>query len=104
MSILSNVEDELIPALPRFFENYDEDLEQLNQALENRDAEQIKSTAHRMKASSGSWGFSAIHEAAVALDDAAKAEDWDAMSATLDTLQSRIREAEEAVREELELE
>lgn len=102
MSILSNVEEELLPELPRFFENYESDLEQLKQDLDDRNAEGIESTVHRIKGSSGSWGFEAIQQAAVELEDAAQARDWEAIKSTLSELEAQIKKAQEAVEEELE--
>ncbi len=101
MGILSDVEEELIPELPRFFENYRNDLDQLKQSLDERDQESIKSTSHRIKGSSGSWGFQDIHEAAVKLEEASKSGDWNGMEDHLNTLEERINEAQEAVDAEL---
>lgn len=102
MGILSDVEEELLPELPRFFENYADDLDQLKQSLEDRDGEAVESTIHRMKGSSGSWGFQAIHETAVDLEEAAKNRDWDAVESELETLENEIEQARNAVDEELD--
>jgi HPt (histidine-containing phosphotransfer) domain-containing protein len=102
MGILSDVEDELLPELPRFFDNYDTDIEQLKDYLNNRNVEEIENTVHRMKGSSGSWGFHDIQNAAVELEKAAKARDWDAIESTLTALENKITEAKQAVEEELE--
>lgn len=102
MGILSNVEEELLPELPRFFENYEADLNQLRDFLEERNAEDIRRTVHRIKGSSGSWGFNEIQDAAVALEDAAEAEDWETIEPSLETLETRINKAHQAVKEELD--
>jgi len=101
MGILSDVAEELLPELPRFFENYADDLDQLKQSLEDRDGEAMESTVHRMKGSSGSWGFQAIHETAVELERATKNRNWDAIEAELETLENEIERARNAVDEEL---
>ena len=102
VGILSDVEPELIPELPQFFDNYQDDIDQLKQSLEDRDGDSIKSTAHRIKGSSGSWGFQNIHKAAVKLEEASKNSDWDGMKTHLNTLEQRIADARSAVKDELE--
>jgi HPt (histidine-containing phosphotransfer) domain-containing protein len=102
MGILSNIEEELLPELPQFFENYQTDLNQLKQFLEDHNAEEIRNTVHRIKGSSGSWGFQKIHEAAVELENAAEDEDWETIESSLETLETCVNNAQEAVEQALE--
>lgn len=101
MGILTDVHEELYSELPRFFENYEEDLGKLKQNLDDRDAEAIESTVHRIKGSSGSWGFHAIQEAAIELEEAAKDRNWDAIESRMSTLEDHIVDARETVTDEL---
>lgn len=101
MGILSNVEEELIPELPRFFENYSDDIENLKEYVDDRNAEEIENIVHRMKGSSGSWGFQAIHEATVKLENAARDRNWDSIQSSLETLENKVDKAKKVVDEKL---
>ena len=101
MGILSNVDEELIPVLPQFFENLAADMEELKQKLEEQDGDAVESIIHKIKGYAGSWGFPDMHEIAVEFEKNVKARNWASVDSNMETLEKKIEEIEKAAEQEL---
>ena len=64
--------------VPGFIESRTKDLPQLESALFNKDHQTIQSIGHKMKGSSGSYGFKALSEIGKNLEDAGESKDFTA--------------------------
>ena len=71
MEYFKQVNDELRPLLPRFFDNLDSDLKELQQALDDDDREEVHRIAHGIKGSAGSFGLEPLRRQASDVEEAA---------------------------------
>ena len=85
-SDLSDVIDQFVSRLPRR-------VEEMRQALDNGDYDQLRRLAHQLKGAGGSYGYPSLNGAAVTLEDAAKAEDVEATKLALAKLTALSRSA-----------
>jgi hypothetical protein len=69
--ILVQVDQELEDLVPGYLENRQKDIVSMGEALDHRDYETIRVLGHRMKGSGGGYGFDAISEVGLALQEAA---------------------------------
>lgn len=99
MGILADVDEELIPALPQFFDNVDEDISELEERLDERNGEEIESVIHRIKGYAGSWGLEKMHEVAVEFENNAKRRNWEAVEEAMEDLRGVVEEAKQAAGE-----
>lgn len=83
--IVVTVDEEIEDLVPGFLENRHRDVKTLEEALEKGDYETIRSLGHKMKGAGGGYGFDAITDIGMALENAAK--DSDAQE-----IQGRIQE------------
>ncbi|MBN2580833.1 MAG: CHASE domain-containing protein [Pirellulales bacterium] len=66
---------ELVAILPRFIQRLPEKMQALEDALENHRYEDLERLAHQLKGSGGGYGFPALTEVALRLQEAAKASE-----------------------------
>ncbi len=72
MSYKVEISKELMDLIPLYKEETQKNLQNLMQAIENKDYEQIRSMSHKIKGSGGSYGFKRITELAKQIEDLAK--------------------------------
>lgn len=82
--IVVTVDADLEDLIPGFLENRSKELNSLREALESGNYQTIQSMGHSMKGVGGGYGFEGISEIGKDLEDAAKAQDLDAISALIE--------------------
>ncbi|MBW1680193.1 MAG: Hpt domain-containing protein [Deltaproteobacteria bacterium] len=88
-------EEEYMELLELFLETAAADLEKLEGALEEADADLVSSTAHSLKGSSGNMGFSAFSETARAMEMRGKEKRLDGSAEELDMLKAELAKIKE---------
>lgn len=73
------VDPDLVDLIPDFLVKREREVEEFEKLIQQRDAETVRSLAHRLKGSGGAYGFDRLTEIAAALEVAAKASDYNAM-------------------------
>ncbi|RII25959.1 MAG: Hpt domain-containing protein [Geobacter sp.] len=85
-TIQVEIDSDLEPIIPDFFESRRRDCELLGRLLETDDLEEISRLGHRLKGAGGSYGFDAISEIGLALEQAAAIQDKSSIAASCDKL------------------
>ncbi len=70
--IIVHVDDDLEDLIPGFLQNRENDAKAILKALETGDYETVRVLGHNMKGSGGGYGFDAIADIGLALEQAAK--------------------------------
>lgn len=94
MSILDEVNEELIPVLPEFISNLRDDIEELQTALEQMDYEDMERIAHGIKGSTDSMGLTKVKEQAYTVEQQA-GEGSEEIAEEIDGLVSLVNQVEE---------
>lgn len=74
-AILVYVDPDLEDLIPGFFQNRQNDVQRLSEALEQGDFETIRIIGHSMKGAGGGYGFDRVTELGAIIEEAAKAQD-----------------------------
>lgn len=82
------IDEDIEPIIPKFFENLDKDIASAEAAIGAQDADAIAKLGHKAKGSSGSYGFSVLQGMFHTMEKAGKAEDF----ATAKTAITEIRD------------
>ncbi len=69
--IIVNVSKDLEALIPRFLANRQKDIATVNNAIESGDMEAIRIVGHSIKGVGGSYGFDAVTNFGIELEDAA---------------------------------
>jgi HPt (histidine-containing phosphotransfer) domain-containing protein len=85
-AVLIEIDQELIPVVPEYLENRRLDCSLVERLLAEDNLAEIKSLAHRMKGSGGSYGFDEISEIGEALERAAVESDAAGISSAVKQL------------------
>jgi len=85
-TIQVEIDSELEPIIPGFFESRRKDCELLGQLLETGDLDEISRLGHRLRGAGGSYGFDAISEIGLALERAAAIKDKGSIAASCEKL------------------
>ena len=75
--IVIKVDADLEDLIPGFLENRQEDIKEIEQAVEQGNYEQIKLLGHSMKGSGGGYGFEEITRLGAIIEESAATEDSD---------------------------
>jgi len=70
--IIVHVDEDIADLIPGFLKNRRRDVETLKEALQNNDYESIQILGHSMKGVGGGYGFDAITDIGMSLEQAAK--------------------------------
>jgi HPt (histidine-containing phosphotransfer) domain-containing protein len=73
--IVINIDADLKPIIPRFFELRHDDIRSIGEALAAGDFEKIAMIGHSMKGSGGGYGFDYITEIGKSIEDAGRRRD-----------------------------
>lgn len=73
--IIVSVDADLEDLIPGFLENRQTDIDNIKEALRNKDYETIRVLGHSMKGAGGGYGFDEISEIGARLEQAALTED-----------------------------
>ncbi len=76
-----------------FFREFSRHLDGLRQAIQDRDAGTAERLAHTMKGSSGNLGALALSRVCAALQDAARASDWDTLRSLIPQVEAEYARA-----------
>lgn len=79
--IVVKVEAELQVLVPRFLANRRRDVETIERSLAEHDFATIRATGHNIKGVGGGYGFPRISDLGKAIEEAAKAQDGEAVAA-----------------------
>lgn len=90
--IVQITDEDIVDIIPGYLENRQKDLETLKQAP--NDFETVRSLGHKMKGSGGGYGLDRISEIGKALEEAAKAQDLDAIQSGIAALQDFLERVE----------
>lgn len=90
--IVQITDEDIVDIIPGYLENRQKDLETLKQAL--NDFETVRSLGHKMKGSGGGYGLDRISEIGKAVEEAAKAQDLDAIRSGIAALQDFLERVE----------
>lgn len=90
--IVQITDEDIVDIIPGYLENRQKDLETLKQAL--NDFETVRSLGHKMKGSGGGYGLDRISKIGKALEEAAKAQDLDAIQSGIAALQDFLERVE----------
>jgi len=97
--IVIRADPDLEDLIPGYLDRRREDLRVLQDALERRDYETIRSLGHKMKGSGGGYGFVAITEIGRTLEQAAKDRDSDEARRRIGELAAYLERVEVVYRE-----
>ena len=78
------VQEEVWDLIPTFMENRKKELATLRAAMTDRDFEQLRLVAHRLKGVGASYGFFLISALGKELEDSARVENLTSIAHTLD--------------------
>ena len=95
--IAALIDEEIARRRPLFLDHRRQELQRLQDAIERRDCEFIRTTGHRLKGLAGSYGFPEIGLAGAQLEQAAREQDVVAMRRTIDQLAALLARASQAV-------
>lgn len=82
--IVVTVDADLEDLIPGFLENRSRELISLRDALDSRNFQTIQSIGHSMKGVGGGYGFDGITDLGKDLEDAARAQDQDGITALIE--------------------
>jgi PAS domain S-box-containing protein len=82
---------DMAPIIRRFVERLDDQLDAMHRSLANREHEELRRLAHKLKGAGGSYGFPMLTEAGKALEDAARMQDDGAEIAAIETITMLVR-------------
>ena len=82
--IVVTIDVDLEDLIPGFLENRSKELKSLQEARDSRNYQTIQSIGHSMKGVGGGYGFDGITEMGKDLEDAAKAQDLDGITALIE--------------------
>lgn len=85
------IDADLADLIPQYLENRWADLRFARQLLLKRDFPMLARTAHRVRGSAASYGFSGLGAVAEALETAARDKDLGAAQAQLDAFEAFLR-------------
>lgn len=88
--ILIEIDQDLMPVVPGYLDGRRRDCAEIERLLASGNMESIKSLAHRIKGSGGSFGFDEISEIGEALELAAQAADAEGIRAAVDRLETYL--------------
>lgn len=86
------VDPDVADLIPTFLAKRREDLARFRGLLAERQFEELRRHAHRLKGTGGSYGFPAISELAAVLERAATLGDGDTANATVEQLERYLAE------------
>ncbi len=90
VSVYAN-DPEIAPILRNFVERLDDQVNHMRQAWRSREHQQLQRLAHRLKGAGGSYGYPSLSEAALALENAAKASDDESEAEALEVIASLVQ-------------
>ena len=85
-AIQVEIDSELEPIIPDFFEIRRKDYELLGHLLEDGNFVEISRLGHRLRGAGGSYGFDLISDIGLALEEAAASQDRDTVAANREKL------------------
>jgi HPt (histidine-containing phosphotransfer) domain-containing protein len=85
-TIVVHVDADLEPLIPRFLDNQQKALAEMQAALQQYDYETIHHLGHDMKGAGGGYGFDAVTDIGSAIEEAAKAGQPEEIAAGLSSL------------------
>lgn len=80
------IESDLAPIVPGFIENRKSDLEILKKAIDRKDFPAIASVAHKIKGSSGGYGFHALSQIGATLEKISKEHEEEQTRALINSI------------------
>ncbi|MBE7440136.1 MAG: Hpt domain-containing protein [Spirochaetales bacterium] len=86
--MIVTIDADLQPIVPGYLSRVEEEVGQMRAALENGDFLTVSRIAHNWKGSGGGYGLNRISEVGAALEEAAQRKDVEAMSGSLQSIQS----------------
>jgi len=92
--ITVTVDADLEDIVPNFLQNRHKDIEKIGEALTGNDFETIRVLGHSMKGAGGGYGFDRITDIGRAIEDAAKAQNPDAVRHEISHLADYLKRVE----------
>lgn len=97
--IIVYIDADLEDLIPGFIENRRQDVQAMNDALARQDFATIQRLGHSMKGAGGGYGFDAVTELGRSIEEAASAQNADAVRKWIDALASYLDRVEIVYRE-----
>jgi HPt (histidine-containing phosphotransfer) domain-containing protein len=92
--IVVRIDGDLEEIIPEFMELTRKDVKSIDTALKGNDFETIRKVAHTLKGSGGGYGFDAISEMGLGIEQAAKGGDGGAVRKWIDELANYLDRVE----------
>lgn len=90
--ILDNIDPLIRPLIPLFLKHQHQALAEIHDALAHQDFDTLRTIAHKLKGSGGSYGLEVVSLLGKQLEDAARAGDANAILSHISTLEDYLQQ------------